>query len=293
MLYFLLSSLSFTARNLVNKEYTRRFDSNKSNLFFNTIGLTVTAVICALIGGLETPSALLLLLATLFGICFIATVYFLIVSYAKGPLGLVQLVYGMSSVVPICVGVFMFNEPMSWIKGLGLLCVLGVILLSWRDKEAKNSKSVYIPAKVWLPVTLLTTLLNGLLSAIQKMMVQWCPGTSTNVFNFWAFSIGALFGWIILLILHLRGKRYDDVAKNPKAFTLIALGCGLFSSGGNILIMYALLTIPASVCNPALSTLNTIIIYLISLFYYKEGHSKYGFLMIGMGILSIFLLALG
>lgn len=293
MLYFLLSSLSFTARNLVNKEYTRHFNSKDSNLLFNTIGLTVTAVICAFIGGLETPSALLLLLAALFGICFVATVYFLIVSYAKGPLGLVQLVYGMSSVVPICVGVFMFNEPMSWIKVLGLICVLAVIFLSWRDKEAKNSKSVYIPAKIWLPVTLLTTLLNGLLSAIQKMMVQWCPGTSTNVFNFWAFSIGALFGWIILLIMKLRGKRYPDVSQNLKGFTLASLLCGLFSSGGNILIMYALLTIPASVCNPALSTLNTIIIYLISLFYYKEGHSKYGFYMIGIGIVSIFLLALG
>ena len=98
MLYFLLSSLSFTARNLVNKEYTRRFSSKDSNLFFNTIGLTVTAVICALIGGFVKPSALLLLLAALFGVCFIATVYFLIVSYSKGPLGLVQ----KRSIQPSC-----------------------------------------------------------------------------------------------------------------------------------------------------------------------------------------------
>ena len=292
MLYFILSSLSFTARNLVNKEYTRRFSSKESNLFFNTIGLTVTSVICAFIGGLETPSPLLLLLASLFGVCFVATVYFLIVSYSKGPLGLVQLVYGMSSVVPICVGVFMFNEPMSWLKGLGFICVLSVILLSWRDKEAKNSKSAYIPARVWLPVTLLTTLLNGGLSAIQKMVVQWVPGASTNVFNFWAFSIGALFGWSVLLIMKLRGKHFPEVTRSPRAFTLISLLCGLFSSGGNILIMFALLTIPASVCNPMLSTINTLIIYLISLLYYKEGHSRYGFLMIGMGIVSIILLGI-
>ena len=293
MLYFILSSLSFTLRNVANKEYTRRFTSKDTNLFFNTINLTVTSVICALIGGLQKPSALLLLLSALFGICFVATVYFLIISYSKGPMGLVQVVYGMSSVVPICVGVFLFNESLSWIKGLGLLCVLSVILLSWRDKEAKNSKSVYIPAKIWLPVTLLTTLLNGCLSAIQKMVVQWVPGTSTNVFNFWAFSIGALLGWTLLLIMKLRGKHYPEVTKSPKTFTGLSILCGLFSSGGNILVMYALLTIPASVCNPALSTLNTIIVYVISLLYYKEGHSKYGLLMIAMGVLSIFLLALG
>ena len=293
MLYFFLSSLSFTIRTLINKEYTRRFSSKDSNLLFNAIGLTVTAVICALIGGCEKPSALLLLLSAAFGICFIATVYFLIVSYSRGPFGLVQLVYGMSSVIPICIGLFLFNEPMSWLKGLGFVCVFFVLFLSWRDKEAKNSKSIYIPVKIWLPITLLTTFLNGLLSGIQKIMVQVCPGTSTNVFNFWAFSIGALFGWIILLIMKLRGQPFTEVKKNPKTFNLLSLFCGIFAAGGNILIMYALLVLPASVCSPSLSTLNTIIIYVISLLYYKEGHSKYGFLMIGTGIVSIFLLAMG
>lgn len=292
MLYFVLSSLSFIARSLVNKEYTRRFSAKESNLFFNTISLTVTSILCVFLGGVQKPSALLLLLAALFGSCFIATVYFLIISFSKGPMGLVQLVFGMSSVVPICVGIFLFNEPMNWLKGLGLVCVLSVILLSWRDREAKNSKSVYIPAKVWLPITLLTTLLNGCLSAIQKMMVQWVPGTSVNVFNFWAFSIGALVGWGILLIMKLRGNHFPEAAQSPGTFSLLSILCGLFSSGGNILIMFALLTIPASVCNPMMSTLNTIIIYVISLLYYKEGHSRYGFLMIGMGILSILLLSI-
>ena len=63
----------------------------------------------------------------------------------------------------------------------------------------------YIPPKVWLPIALLTMLLNGSLSTIQNMTVQWAPDTSIMVFNFWAFLIGASLCWILLFIHKLRG----------------------------------------------------------------------------------------
>ena len=292
MHFFLLASFSFIMRTLCNKEFTKRFQSSESNMFFNAIGLTTTCVISALMGGMVMPSGTLLLLAALFGTIFIATVFLLIVCYSKGPMGLVSLIIGMSSVVPITAGLTIFHEPMNLTKGLGLLCVLAVVILSWRDGEAKNSKSVYIPAKVWLPVTLLTTLLNGCLSTIQNMAVQWSDGFSTSVFNFWAFLIGATAGWLVVLLYKLRGRHFAEVTTHPSSFSLLSLLCGLGSSGGNILIMYALTYIPSTVCYPMMSTTNTVIIYLISLLYYKEGRSKYGYLMLAIGIASIILLGI-
>ena len=56
--------------------------------------------------------------------------------------------------------------------------------------------------------------------------------------------------------------------------------------------MYALTYIPSTVCYPMMSTTNTVIIYLISLLYYKEGRSKYGYLMLAIGIASIILLGI-
>ena len=207
-------------------------------------------------------------------------------------MGLVSLIFGLSSVVPITVGLTVFHEPMNLYKGLGLLCVLSVVLLSWKDGEAKGSKSKYIPAKVWLPLTLFTTLLNGLLSSTQNMAVQWSGDLSTSVFNFWAFGFGALIGWVIVLIRKLRGTRYTEITASPRSFWLLSILCGLGSSGGNILIMYALYYIPSTVCYPMMSTTNTVVIYLLSLFYYKEGRSKYGYLMLLMGIASIILLSI-
>lgn len=292
MIFLLLSFLSFFMRTLCNKEYTRHFTARETNLFFNAVNLSITCIISAVCGGFVLPSPLVLLLASLFGIIFVITVYLLLISYSKGPMGLVALIFGMSSIVPTTVGLTLFQEPLNLLKGLGLIAMIVVVILSWRDGEAKGSKSRYIPAKIWLPVTLLTTLINGALSTLQKMMVQWAPETSVMVFNFWGFLIGSTLCWIILLIHKARGGHFPEVTSKPKAFLVSAGLCGLGSSGGNILIMYALQQLPASIVNPVLSTMSTVSLYLVSIFYYKEGRTRYGYLMVAIGVLSIVLLGI-
>lgn len=292
MHFLLLSTLAFFIRNICNKEYTRHFSTKESNLFFNAISLSITCIISLIMGGANRPSALVLGLAVIFAVLFVATVYLLLISYSKGPMGLVALLFNFSMIIPIAFGFFLFKEPISWLKGLGLLCVLFVILLSWRDGEAKGSKSVYIPAKFWLPVTLLTMICNGGLSTIQNMLVQWAPGADIMTFNFWAYLIGAGICWTLLLVFKLRGSKFDEIAAKPKAFFTSSTLCGLGSSFGNILNMFMLTLIPSTVAYPLKNSIITVATYLLSLFYYKEGRSKYGYLMLGMGIVSIVLLGI-
>lgn len=292
MHFLLLSTLAFFLRNVCNKEYTRKFSSRESNLFFNAISLSITCLISLFMGGAVRPSGLVLGLAAIFAVLFVATVYLLLISYAKGPMGLVSLLFNFSMVIPITVGFLLFKEPISWLKGVGLVCVLLVILLSWRDSEAKNSKSVYIPAKVWLPVTLLTMVCNGGLSTIQNMLVQWAPGADIMTFNFWAYLIGAGICWTLLLIFKLRGRKFDEIKAHPKAFFLDSTLCGLGSSAGNILNMFMLTLIPSTVAYPLKNSILTVLTYLASILYYKEGRSKYGYLMVCIGVVSIVLLGI-
>ena len=112
------------------------------------------------------------------------------------------------------------------------------------------------------------------------------------VFNFWAFLIGASVCWLILLIHKLRGGHFTEITAHPKAFTVSSLLCGLGSSGGNILIMYSLQYMPSTVVYPLQSSLATVSVYLLSLLHYKEGRTKYGYLMIAIGIVSIVLLGI-
>ncbi len=295
MHFLFLAYLSFTLRTVCNKEYTRRFSKTETNLFFNAIGLSITCLISALGGGILAPGSLVLGLAAVFGIIFVATVYLMLVSYSKGPMGLVALIFNLSSIVPVIAGLTIFHESLGLYKALGLLCVLCVFLLSWRDKAAKDREGKlmeYIPPKVWLPIALLTMLLNGSLSTIQNMTVQWAPDTSIMVFNFWAFLIGASLCWILLFIHKLRGGHFEEVTSQPKAFALDSTLCGLFASAGNILIMYALQYVPSTIAYPLNGSAGTITLYLISVLYYKEGRTRYGILMLAIGVLSIVLLGI-
>ena len=46
MHFFIMASMSFIMRTLCNKEFSKRFRTSETNMFFNAISLTTTCVIC-------------------------------------------------------------------------------------------------------------------------------------------------------------------------------------------------------------------------------------------------------
>ncbi|MCF0136272.1 MAG: hypothetical protein HUJ69_07620 [Lachnospiraceae bacterium] len=293
MLYLIFSCLFFSARTLTNKEYTKDFSGTPSNMLFNAIGLSVTCIISILLGGVQVPSTRLLIIAAIFGLMFAGTVYFMLICYAKGPLGLVALIFNLCCVVPTMTGFILFKEPFSWMKLVGLLMFLGVVILSWQDGEAKDQgEKVYIPAKIWMPVTILTMLMNGSLSTMQNMAVHWCADESINTFNFWAYLIGGSALWIATFVCKLKKGDFSPVIEKKRRFFSLALICGLLASGGNIIIMYALKVLPASLAYPLQSSIITLSLYLIGLFWYKEARTRLGIPMVVLGILSIVFLSM-
>ena len=289
MHFFILAFLSAFMRNICNKEFTKRFTAGETNLFYQAITLTVTCFFSAVAGGMHAPNMLFLIMSTVYAVVFVATVYLMIVCYSKGPMALVSLVLSMSSIVPVLVGLIGFREEMNLFKGIGLVCAFTVLILSWRDGEAKSGKKKYkyIPAKIWLPVTLLCMGLNGILSSLQNMAVQWAPNGNSMIFNFWSYLLGALICWVILLIRKAGGQKFPEVTKSPKSFTALSLLSGVGCAGINLLIMLALVYIPSSICYPLMSTVSTTSVFLLSLLYYKEGHSKFGYIMLVFSLVGI------
>ena len=56
--------------------------------------------------------------------------------------------------------------------------------------------------------------------------------------------------------------------------------------------MYALQYVPSTIAYPLNGSAGTITLYLISVLYYKEGRTRYGILMLAIGVLSIVLLGI-
>lgn len=295
MVAYILCIVCFLFRSIANKEFTNRFTGKQTNMLFNAICLSITCIISAFMGGMQRPSGIVLLLAAIFGIDFIGTVFFMVIAFGKGPMGLVNLIFNLSSMVPMVVGLAVFHQKLSIFNVIGLVVVLAILLLAWFDGEAKKGteeKRAYISPKVWLPITILTAGMNGILSSLQSMFVEWGGNTPVSVFNFWAYLIGAVFAWVVVLIMKMKGISFRQIKDKPVAFSLTSVSCGLLASGGNILIMYAIYVIPSAIAYPLQASLLTVLTYLVSLFYYKEARSKNGIYLVLLTIASIVLFSL-
>lgn len=292
MALLLLSLVSFLFRTLCNKEYSRRYSGLESNIFFNAIGLSVTLIVSIFMGGIALPSPRLLFFASLYGILFVSTVIIILYAYAKGPLGPVQMIYSMSSLIPTLVGLVLFKEDINWMKILGIVIFLSVIILSALDKQAKGQegKKAYVSPKIWMPVALAAMLTNGSLASIGALASSWNAEESIMVFNFWGYLVGSSILWIWLLICKLRKHDMPQIKAAPGKFAFISILCGVLASSGNISLMYALTTLDSSIAFPLQSVANVALLYLISLFYYKEARSRFGIpmlLLAGCGIVLL------
>lgn len=294
MALLILSLVSFLFRTLCNKEYSRRYSGLEPNLFFNAIGLSVTLIVSIFMSGAHLPSIRLLFFASLYGILFVATVIIVLYAYAKGPLGPVQMIYSMSSLIPTLVGLILFKEEVNWMKIAGILLFLSVIILSALDKQAKGQegKKAYVSPKIWMPVALAAMLTNGGLASIGALASSWNEEEGIMVFNFWGYLVGSTILWVWLLIRMLQKKQMPDVKAAPGKFVFISALCGILASNGNISLLYALTTLDSSIAFPLQSVANVALLYLISLFYYKEARSKFGIPMLILAGVGIVLLAI-
>jgi multidrug transporter EmrE-like cation transporter len=82
-------------------------------------------------------------------------------------------------------------------------------------------------------------------------------------------------------------NQVPEVVKSPKSFTLLSLLSGAGCAGINLLDMMALVYIPSSICYPLMSTVSITSVFLLSLLYYKEGHSKFGYIMLVFSLVGI------
>ena len=290
----IVALFSFLFRTLCNKEYSRNYSGLASNIFFNAIGLTMTLITSAVLGGVALPSSRLLLFASIYGILFVSTVIIILYAYAKGPLGPVQMIYSMSSLIPTLVGLIFFKEECNWMKIVGIILFVSVMILTALDKQAKGQegKKAYVSPKIWMPIALAAMLTNGSLASIGALASSWNEEESILTFNFWAYLVGSSVLWIALLVCKLKKVAMPQIKATPGKFALISILCGILASSGNISLMYSLTMLDSSIAVPLQDVANVALLYLIGHFYYKEARSKYGIPMLICAAVGIVLLAI-
>jgi drug/metabolite transporter (DMT)-like permease len=289
MIYVILAISFFFLQNVSNKEFTRRFKSALPGLaLFDGLALSVASVALMLTGGLSPLPGPQLLLAAGFAVLFVITVFLIVLTMASGPMGMSALLINMSMVIPTTMGLLIWHESLSLVKGLGILCMTAVLIISGLSEKGKG-KSANLK---WFLLALVTMVCNGSLSVLQKVLTSSFENPSIVSFNCVSFGIGALLCWALALIFKLRGQDLSPWTSNKKTLALCAAGMGLGTVGGNLFNTLALTVLPASVSFPLVQGTVIVVLLVGSAFLYKERLNKAGYLSVALGLAGIVLLSL-
>ena len=263
--------------------------SKRSSNEVDNIALTVkyTAYKCAVSAGF----GLILLLTDISNIRFdLPTVSIAALSgvslFFSGTVSLVSMFGTAGLLVPIIAGVFLFDQPVSLMQGIGtaIFFVSAWLLI-------KNSKNTYSRFNFKTFLLLIGSMLaNGTTMLAQQMYTHYVPNGSISLFSFLSFGIVAAAGLPTALVMGKTEKYKGENIKLGKTLYIcgIALAAAVFVINQFATTLTALL--PPVFLFTFINGGGTIISTLVAAVMYKEKLSVYSILGVIIGIGSMIMI---
>jgi len=139
-------------------------------------------------------------------------------------------------------------------------------------------------------------ILNGAVMAIAKLHQGVMPGTDVHIFAVFSFSVGTLTSAVLFIIFHIRQARKEKVSygymlKTPKYY-VSAIGSGVTTAFGNILMLTIAGLVPAAVQFPLMNGGTSLITAVLSVFIFKEKFTKKTAIVFVFGIAALVIINL-
>lgn len=172
----------------------------------------------------------------------LATVYFSAKAFGVTNMALYSVFMMLGGMMlPFAVGIAFYAEPFTVGKALGLVLVIGATLLGLTSDGKKNSvKGMLYCIGVFV--------MNGMSGVFAKINQNSAHGLDSGSL----FLSSALITLLVsgLGVLALQKREGGKLLQKPKKALVAAVGYGLASGGGNLLLLIALENLPASVQYP-------------------------------------------
>lgn len=217
----------------------------------------------------------------LLGFIFISTFYVTTITSQRNGLSVASVASKMSVIIPIILGVFLYDETLGNVKILGIIIALIAVYFTSKKEtgEIQQASNLVFPILVFIGAGTID-------SSLKYLQTFHVPSNQIGLFSsvtfFCAFSVGIL----ILVFLSLKGK-IKFAGRNILGG--IALGLPNFFS-----LYYLVKMLEAKAFESAtLFTIHNIAIVLVSTFvgilFFKERISMRNALGIGLALFALFL----
>ena len=265
MLFFVISLMLYLLQNFSNKQFSGMIDRGGVSVTLVQNGLCVlsAAVILAVSGGVQVMPPSLMLLAALFGVLYLLTVFLLLKAFSLGPMGGSTLMCNIGMFISAGYGIIRFGDAFTLHIGVGTILLLGAVILStpMGNTDVKGGFT-------WFAVALASGLANGAVASVKREAVTAYSGGS-QIFLFWGFLFAALSATVLLLIINTGRLEVRMVLRRPKLVLCGALA-GVGTAGGNLFQMLALTRLSSAVVYPLTSGFLVVSLWFASYLLYRE-----------------------
>lgn len=293
MLYAILGILAFALQNTCCKEYGNRYPGTVyAQSVMTVLSLVVVVAIMAALGGVQALTPQGYLIAFLFGVFFVLTLTTMTMAMNSGHMGITLLIQNSSLMVPTIFGMVAWGEKMTMFKGLGILFILALLVLSAGDNTTAAGSMKNWNKKRWLLLTGLAFFGDGILGILQGMMSRASAETSSNTFTFWTSIFSIIVAGLVYLFFRLRGEnvKLTRDKRDALAFTGLIAGIGVGTAGGNSFSILALTQLPGLVFFPLRQGGLVLVMWLVGIVLYKEKVTRRGLIMLATGLLGLVLI---
>ena len=273
LLYF-LNVVCSSGQSVLNKHYASGGGKTAPFNICRAFSALVIFAAIALISGfsVHTPTVLF---GAVYGLMLCGSMYTGFKALALGPMSLTGTIASFSLIVPVLFGLCFLREKLSVIGIVGIALLLASIVLINYKKGGDISVK-------WSIFSILTLLFNGGCSVIQKIHQIRFPTLYRNEFMVWAM----LTTWLVLVIISLFQKEQS----NKIPFTVLGVISGAMNGFANYIVLYLAALENATVLFPIVSAANTVAVWVLGRFMFKEKLTPSGIIGLVMGIAAVVLL---
>lgn len=271
----------------VQGKLTRNNNAGLSGLCrINAAVFGATAIIMAALFLRSAPTAGVLTAALLYGIFGVLFQLFYMMAFATGSIGATAAINNFGVVFSIIAGIFVYNEPISAFKIVGIvLMVIPFVLLPKRDGGGFGGGK-------WLLFSVIAVLSSG----ASNLLMLICSHNGFSVENsrqvvIFGYAAACLISLAIMNLLP--GSKIKCNAFGDRLFLLKTAGVAVPLGLYNVLLSSGLHYIPGSVLIPVVSVLSMSAILLIDLILFRQKLTVRQYIGLGMAVLCVVLLNIG
>ena len=287
-------ALIFTGQTISFKLFSAGYRRGHASHFLNNIFfLGLVVLICGAINGFSAPeNPDTYIYATMFGVFWILSILFLVQAMAMGPTGMVMLFFSFGIIIPVIADLVILGTLIKIFQIVGIV-LLFVSFYLGNKPAAGEKKGISLR---FIALCIGAFLFNGSVMATAKLHQGAMPGVDVQVFVLLGFTVGTIASAILFVYFHLKESKTEKLSymymfKAPMYY-VSAIGSGVSTAFGNILMLAAASLVPAAIQFPLMNGGTSIITAFLSIFLFKEKFTKKTAIVFIVGIAALIIINL-